>query len=239
MTLEIACFNITSAILAEQAGAHRIELCENPHEGGTTPSYGTLQTIKEIIGIPVFPIIRPRGGDFCYTSTEIKVIQKDIQLCKNLGYEGVVIGLLNNDGLVDEQLLTQLVQLAYPMEVTFHRAFDGSSNWQQALDAIIKAGCSRLLTSGQHRTAAEGVHVIKEIILKANDDIIIMPGSGLRSNNVISIAKETGAVEFHSSARTTITSSYPISHTMQEELLLSSVDVSEIKELITALQNVQ
>src|ERR1051326_3895835 len=154
-TLEIAVFNIQSAILAAQAGADRIELCENPHDGGTTPSYGTLKTVREKINIPVFPIVRPHGGDFLYNDEEFEVMKKDILLIKQLGFEGAAIGLLNQNGTIEIKRTAKLVGLAYPLEITFHRAFDRAAEPLKALEDIIKCGCQRILTSGQVPNAFE------------------------------------------------------------------------------------
>src|SRR6478735_5805917 len=148
MTLEIAVFNIQSAIMAANAGADRLELRENPYDGGTTPSYGTLKTVREKVSIPVFPIIRPRGGDFLYSDEEYEVMKKDILLCKDLGFEGVVIGMLLPEGSIDINRTAKLVKLAYPLEVTFHRAFDRAKDPLKSLEDIIKCGCQRILTSG-------------------------------------------------------------------------------------------
>uniref|UniRef100_UPI0038D1B5C6 copper homeostasis protein CutC n=1 Tax=Hafnia paralvei TaxID=546367 RepID=UPI0038D1B5C6 len=153
---EIAVFNVHAALLATGAGAHRLELCENPFDGGTTPSYGTLKTVREKISIPVFPIIRPRGGDFLFNDTEYEVICKDVQLCKELGFEGVVTGMLSANGNIDRERTRRLVDLAYPLEVTFHRAFDRAANPMQALEDVIACGCSRILTSGQVPNAWDG-----------------------------------------------------------------------------------
>ncbi len=232
MTLEIAVFNIHSALLAAAAGADRLELCENPVEGGTTPSYGTLKIVREKIFIPVFPIIRPRGGDFFFTEEEFEVMKKDISLCKELQFEGVVIGLLNTDGTVQKESTQQLVDLAYPMEVTFHRAFDRTAEPLQALEDIIACGCTRILTSGQVPNAWDGKQLIKTLVEKAADRILIMPGSGVRSNHISELAKFTGAVEFHSSARKILSSNMLfVAETMQEELSSFSVDIDEIKKM--------
>src|SRR3954454_14466443 len=199
--LEIAVFNIESALLAAKARADRIELCENPSDGGTTPSYGTLKTIREKINIPVFPIVRARGGDFLYSNDEFEVMKKDISLIKDLGFEGVVIGLLKKDGTIDIQRTAKLVELAYPLEVTFHRASDRAAEPLQALEDVIKCGCQRILTSGQVPNAFDGKELIKQLIQQADDRIIIMPGSGIRSNNIQSLIEYTGPEELHSSAR--------------------------------------
>jgi copper homeostasis protein len=237
MTLEIAVFNINSALLATAAGADRIELCENAAEGGTTPSYGTLKTVREKISIPVFPIIRPRGGDFLYSDTEFEVMKKEILLCKDLGYEGAVTGLLNEDGTIDAERTKTLVSLAYPMEITFHRAFDRAINPLQAMETVIACGCSRILTSGQVPNAADATTLIAELVSKAAHRIIIMPGSGIRSNNIREIATATGATELHSSARKLIPSRMQYRQaSMQETLDMISVDMDEIEKMKAILQ---
>ncbi|MEN9684671.1 MAG: hypothetical protein RLZZ28_457 [Bacteroidota bacterium] len=235
--LEIAVFNIGSAITAEKAGADRIELCENPADGGTTPSYGTLKIVKEKIRIPVFPIIRPRAGDFLFSAEEFAVMQKDISLCKELGYEGVVIGLLHEDGTVDEARTSALVQIAYPMEVSFHRAFDRAKNPMDSLETLIRCGCERILTSGQTAQAWDGRDLIKALIEKANNRITIMPGSGIRSNNIRELTNYTGAVELHSSARKMVASPMKFTVASMNEMLENvEVDALEIKKMKTALE---
>ncbi|MFZ9719380.1 MAG: copper homeostasis protein CutC, partial [Chitinophagaceae bacterium] len=138
--LEIAAFTIESAMAAEKAGADRIELCDNPQDGGTTPSYGMLVMAKECVSIPVFPIIRPRGGDFLYTEISFEMMRKDVKLCRELGFEGVVIGMLTKDGNIDEMNVSKLIALAYPMEVTFHRAFDRVRDPFDSLEKLISIG---------------------------------------------------------------------------------------------------
>ncbi|MGI8951735.1 MAG: copper homeostasis protein CutC [Chitinophagaceae bacterium] len=231
MLLEIAVFNIQSAMLAIDAGADRIELCENPSEGGTTPSFGTLKIIKQkSFSVPIFPIIRPRGGDFFYSDEEFEVMKHDVQLCKSLGFEAVVFGLLNEDGTVDKNKTSQLVELAYPLEVTFHRAFDRTADPFSALENIISCGCQRILTSGQMLNAFDGKKLIKRLIEQADDRIVIMPGSGVRSNNIVELATFTGATELHFSARKLQPSSMKYQNkNMQEDLHIFSADAHEIK----------
>lgn len=230
--LEIAVFNIQSATLAANTGADRIELCENPADGGTTSSYGYLKTAREKISIPVFPIIRVRGGDFFYNDDEFAVMKKDVLLCKDLGFEGIVIGLLNKDASVDKVKTKRLVDAAYPMEITFHRAFDRTKDAFQSLEDIIDCGCQRILTSGQVPNAFDGKDLIKKLIEQADDRIIIMPGSGIRSNNIKQIADYTHAKELHSSARKTINSEMKfVNESMQEYLQNISVDLDEIKKM--------
>jgi copper homeostasis protein len=231
-TLEIAVFNIQSAIAAANAGADRLELCENPFDGGTTPSFGFLKKVKEKVNIPVFPIIRPHGGDFQYTLDEFEVMIEEILLCKSLGFEGVVIGLLNNDGSIDEKRTAALVALAYPMQVTFHRAFDRCKDPLTAMEAIIECGCHRILTSGQYPNAMDGKELIRELVVKADDRIIILPGSGVRSSNVKELLEYTGAKEAHSSARKVLPSTMAhVNASMQEELFNTGVDVEEIAKM--------
>jgi copper homeostasis protein len=230
--LEIAVFNIDSAIAAAAAGADRLELCENPQEGGTTPSYGTLKLVKQNIRIPVFPIIRPRGGDFLYSVTEFEVMKQDIRLCKELGFEGVVIGLLLPDGHIDIARTAELVELAYPMDASFHRAFDRCADAFKGLEDVISAGCTRILTSGQVPNATDGKELIRQLVNKAGDRIIIMPGSGVRSNNIRELADYTGAKELHSSARVSSKSAMQFSQAgMQDKLESVLVDSDEIRKM--------
>lgn len=234
--LEIAVFNISSALLAAAAGADRIELCDNAFDGGTTPSYGTLKTVREEIAIPVFPIIRSHGGDFFYDDASFQAMKKDVLLCKELGFEGVVLGILKEDGTIDKKRTTELVELAYPLDVTFHRAFDRAKEPFESLENIIQCGCQRILTSGQFPDAYDGKELIKQLIQQADDRIIIMPGSGVRSSNIKQLANYTGAVELHSSARILETSSMQfINENMKEHTETLSVDVNEIKKMKQAL----
>ena len=231
-TLEIAVFNIQSALLAAEAGADRLELCENPADGGTTPSYGTLTAVKEKTSIPVFPIIRPRGGDFLYNDEEFEVMKRDLQLCRTLGFEGAVFGLLKKNGSIDIQRTAMLVEIAYPLEITFHRAFDRSKDPLESLEDVIKTGCQRILTSGQVPNAFDGRDLIQELVIQSGHRIIIMPGSGVRSNNIAALSLQTGAEELHSSARKMMISEMGfVQQGMQELLENISVDTSEIKKM--------
>ena len=201
ITLEICAGSVASCIAAEAGGASRIELCDNLLEGGTTPSYATIAIAREKVKIDLYPIIRPRGGDFLYDDLEYAIMQKDIQLCKELGCNGVVIGLLTADGKIDVPRTKALVELAWPMGVTFHRAFDMTEDPLQALEDVISTGCERILTSGQRNTAMEGIPLLKTLVEKADGRIAIMVGSGVRVNNITQLVRETGAVEFHTTAR--------------------------------------
>ena len=230
--LEIACFNIASAIAAAEAGADRIELCNSPADGGTTPSFGTIQLALEKTGVPVFPIIRPRGGDFLYTNDEYEVMLHDVKICRQLNCKGVVLGLLQKDGSVDVQRTASLVQAAGPMAVTFHRAFDRAVHPLQALEDIIATGCTRLLTSGQKLYAAEGKYLIKQLVEQAANRIIIIPGGGVRSYHMQELADYTNATEFHSSARMPVSSAMQFrAKDFKEEYENVGVDKEEIQKM--------
>ena len=234
--LEIAVFSVEAAVTALKAGAHRIEFCENPQEGGTTPSYGSLKTLRSYTTQPVFPIIRPRGGDFLYTKNEFKVMRSDILMARKLDYPGIVIGLLNQDGSIDLERTKRLVDLASPMEVTFHRAFDRCNDPFKALEDIIATGCKRILTSGQFPNAADAQPLLKKLVEQAGDRIIIMPGSGVRSNNIKEITQATAAKEMHSSARQMQASKMLYTKdSMKENLQATGVDADEIKKMLAEL----
>ena len=228
-TLEICCYNYQSCMVAAAAGANRIELCADAAEGGTTPGFGTIKLVREKVCIDVYPIIRPRGGDFFYDAEEFAVMKSEILLCKELGCAGVVIGMLKQDGSIDKERCKQLVALAYPMGVTFHRAFDRASNPFETLEDIIQIGCERILTSGHRPAAMDGAQLLSDLIRQANDRIVIMPGSGVRAANIIDVAKKTGAAEFHSSATVKIDSSMLfVNEGMQEKLQTIMVDKDEV-----------
>jgi copper homeostasis protein len=235
--LEVIGFTIESCLIAQAAGAHRIELCDNPSEGGTTPSYGFIKTARENLSIELYPIIRPRGGDFLYSEIEFELMKADIQICKNLGCDGVVIGMLNSDGTVDKQRCKQLVDIAQPMGVSFHRAFDRTKDPFKALEDIISIGCERILTSGQKSVATDGAALLNELVKQANGRIIIMPGSGVRSDNVENLVKKTNATEFHTSARTYTDSKMEfINESMDEQLTSVTTLSNEIKTIIQLLK---
>lgn len=181
--LEICSFSLESCLTAQNAGAGRVELCGGMFEGGTTPSAGLISLARQHLNIQLFVMIRPRGGDFCYSDTEFEVMKQDILTAKSLGADGVVFGILNPDGSVDITRNTELVNLATPLKVTFHRAFDVAENPFQALEDIIDCGCERILTSGQKNTAIEGIDLLKALVEKSNNRIQIMAGSGVSSQN--------------------------------------------------------
>jgi len=178
--------------------AHRVELCENLTQGGTTPSYGFLLQARKQLTIKLNVLIRPRSGDFLYSDLEYQVIQDDIKMAKQLGVDGIVCGILLPNGDVDVIRTRKVVEMAKPMSFTFHRAFDFTNDPFKALEDIISTGANCLLTSGQQPTAIQGVHLIWELVKVAKGRIAIMPGSGVNAEN-IEFLMETGATEFHMS----------------------------------------
>jgi copper homeostasis protein len=198
--LEICIDSVGSAIAAEKGGADRVELCQNLFEGGTTPSAGMIEMVRRKVKIPVFVIIRPRGADFCYSDEEYRVIRTDIIRAHELGADGIVLGLLKPNGAIDRKRVRELIDLAQPLPVTFHRAFDVARDPFEALEELIDLGVDRILTSGQERTVIEGMDLLVELIKKAGDRIIIMPGGGITDRNFAKIRKLSGAREFHMSA---------------------------------------
>jgi copper homeostasis protein len=204
--LEICTDNVESAIVAQVSGANSIELCDNLSEGGTTPGMGTIISARNNLDIEINVIIRPRGGDFLYTDLEYDIMRRDIENCGENGVNGIVIGILRNDGAVDLERTAKLVELASPMSVTFHRAFDMCADPTQGLEDIISAGASRLLTSGLKDKAIDGADMIAKIISQARNRIIVMPGSGLGVSNIETIARVTHAKEYHLTGRKVIDS---------------------------------
>jgi copper homeostasis protein len=183
MTIEVCSFSLTSCLIAQRAGASRVELCGGLFEGGTTPSAGLISLARKYLTIQLYVMIRSRGGDFCYSDDEFEVMKNDISIAKNLGADGVVFGILLPNGTIDLKRTTELVTLAKPLGVTFHRAFDMAVNPFEALEQIIDCGCERILTSGQKNTAIEGKELFGELIKKAKGRIEIMAGSGVNAVN--------------------------------------------------------
>jgi copper homeostasis protein len=194
--IEVCAFSLESCLAAEKGGANRIELCGSMYEGGTTPSAGLIQIAKQRVSIEIHAMIRPRGGDFCYTEDEISVMQADIRMAKQLGCEGVVLGILQPNGQVNIAQTKALVALAKPMRVTFHRAIDMTPDYLEALENIIETGCNRILTSGQKNTAMEGIEAIKNLVKQANGRIEIMAGSGVNADNAQTLI-HTGVNALH------------------------------------------
>jgi copper homeostasis protein len=237
--IEIATSDFHTTQSAVEGGADRIELCANLAEGGTTPSYGTIRQCREAFTVSLFPIIRPRGGDFLYSDAEFSIMLQEVKLCKELGCEGVVIGMLNSDGTIALKQTAALVDAAYPLGVTFHRAFDRCKDPYVALEQLIEVGCERILTSGQQPAAPDGVELIAELNRIADHRIIIMPGSGVRKENIKMLAEKTGCTEFHSSLRGKEKSKMEFIHpafaNSAESYTNNAIDANEVEALRTSL----
>lgn len=199
MILEICTATIQSAINAKTAGAHRIELCSELAVGGITPSFGMIQEVLKKVSIPVFVLIRPRSGNFTYSSEEFEIMKADISQCKKMGCAGIVSGILNHDQTIDIIRTKELVELSKPLPFTFHRAFDWVPNPTEALESLIEIGVHRVLTSGQSPTAEQGITMLTKLQQQANNRIQILPGGGINDNNVKFFVNE-GFTEIHASA---------------------------------------
>jgi copper homeostasis protein len=202
--LEISVETLERALAAERGGAHRIELCGDLSQGGLTPDAELLRSVREMVGIPLFAMIRPRAGDFAYSGDEYAAMQREIEVAKRLGADGLVFGILRRDARVDIERTRQLVELARPLPVTFHRAIDVSADIHKSLEDVTQSGAVRVLSSGGAATAAEGAACLAEFVRAASGRIVVMPGCGITASNLVQIAKSTGASEFHaglSSAR--------------------------------------
>jgi copper homeostasis protein len=234
--IEIATTDFTTTKSAVEGGADRIELCAALSEGGITPSYGLITQCRKAFDVALFPIIRPRAGDFLFTGEEFELMMKDALLCKQQGCEGVVIGLLKRDGSIDIPRTSRLIEAVYPLEVTFHRAFDRCKDPFEALEQLIQIGCQRILTSGQQPTAMEGAALIARLIEQADDRIIIMPGSGVRKDNIKTIAEKTGAVEFHSSVKGEKPSAMEFISPAIKEGMNPAIDPAAVQALRDALK---
>ena len=236
MDLEVCIDSVESAIAAESGGARRLELCSDLLEGGITPGAGLIASVRRRVGIDLFVMIRPRGGDFCYTEPEFEVMQEEIRQARRLGADGVVLGVLDEEGCVDTERTRQLVELAAPLPVTFHRAIDMTPDLSAALAAVISTGAKRILTSGGAADAARGVAEIARMVAAADGRIGIMPGGGVSAETIVPIAEATGAREFHSSARTLLTS--PVRF-RKEGIAMGDIPDCEYERYIVCEENVR
>ncbi len=234
--LEICVGSLQSALAAQLGGADRIELCDNLAEGGTTPSFGMLVQCKKLLKIPFFPIIRPRGGDFIISKDEFEIMKEDVLCCREIGCEGIVIGILRKDGSIDADRSSELIALAGAMQITFHRAFDRCNDLKRGLEDIIELGCHRVLTSGGKEYAYEGIERLKSLVIQAGSRITIMPGSGINELNLLEIAQETSAHEFHSTAKKLMQYEIdPINDEPYRSLETSVDTVSRLKEILSSI----
>ena len=229
MLLEICANSYQSAKNAQDAGAQRIELCQELSIGGITPSYGLLKQVIENIHIPVFVLIRPRSGNFVYSDVEFEIIKKDIQICKDLGCSGIVSGVLNSDNSIDIKRTKELIEFSKPLAFTFHRAFDEVINPKKALEQLIDLGVERVLTSGQQKTAEAGLDLLKALYKIANNRITILAGSCINAQNAVKF-KEAGLKEIHASASITMNQDGSLFGLQQ-----TVSDINTIKDILDAI----
>ncbi|RYF84534.1 MAG: copper homeostasis protein CutC [Chitinophagaceae bacterium] len=234
--LEVCAFTLQSCIIAERAGAIRVELCDNPLEGGTTPSYGTIKATREKVGIKLYPIIRPRSGNYLYDEDEFEIIRKDIAACKEIGCDGISIGVGTINAEIDVDRMKRIVEWAYPMGVTCNRVFDGTPDPFKALEELISCGCERLLTSGQKTAAPDAANLLAQLVKQAGDRIIIMPGAGIKSANIAPLKALCGAKEYHASARKVVPN--PLTYINRQVSDYGHVyiaDENEVKKMVALL----
>ena len=237
MVLEVCASNYESAINAQSAGADRIELCSELAVGGITPSYGLIKQVLKDLKIPVYVLVRPRSGNFTYSENEFEIMKQDIQMCKELGCQGVVSGLLNLDFTIDQERTDELIALSRPMAFTFHRAFDWTPNPYDALDILIDLKADRILTSGQSPSAEDGILILNQLKDLAGNRIKILPGAGINPKNIL-IFKGAGFKEVHCSAVLIpeVQATAPIPMNSQKFLNDGQVMASN-KEIIGALRS--
>ncbi len=224
--IEICANSLQSAIFAQKGGADRIELCDNLLEGGTTPSWAIMEQASQL-EIEVYVLIRPRGGDFCYNDAEFEAMIKDIEIAKNLGMNGIVSGVLDENQSLDVERTQALIQKSKPLPFTFHRAFDVVPNPLKTLEQLIALGAKRVLTSGQKNTAIEGANLLKQLVEKAEKDLTILVGGGITKDNIEDLMRWTQAQEYHLSAKSVreTVGGFPIYETDEQK-------VKEVVELV-------
>lgn len=234
--LEVCAFNIQSCLIAQRAGAARAELCDNPVEGGTTPSYGTIKQVREKVDILLYPIIRPRSGNYLYDEDEFEIILRDITVCKELGCNGISIGIGTINAEIDTERMKRIVEKAYPLGVTCNRVFDGTPDPFKALEELINCGCERVLTSGQKSAAPDAADLLKKLVQQAAGRITIMPGAGVKSSNLAQLRRECGATEFHASARTVVPNPLTYINTQVSDYgHVYMADEDEVRRMVTIL----
>ena len=235
--LEICAYNIQSAVIAEKAGAARVELCASAPEGGITPSLGALRLAREKLSIELYPIIRPRGGDFLYDEDELAIMRQDILFCRSIGCEGISTGLQLENGNIDTERMKRIIEWAYPMQVTCHRVFDSTPDAFRSLEELISCGCERILTSGHAPSAPEGAAMLAKLVEQAAGRIIIMPGAGVRAGNIKTLRDVTNATEFHTSAKKLSASAVSFHNpSIRDTGDVFVADEEEIKKIIMELE---
>lgn len=234
--LEICADSVESAVAAERGGADRIELCSSLLEGGVTPSAGLISTVRSRLNIDLYVMIRPRGGDFCYTSEEFETMEQDARTAKQLGANGIVFGILQKDGRVDMARTRRLVDVVQPLKVTFHRAFDMSRDLDQALEDVIAAGVDRVLTSGGEQKVEDGMALVQKLNRAAQGRVVIMAGGGISESNVHRVLAATQVKEFHAAVRAHISS--PMRH-RNEKISMGLIKGREYERVVVLQDRVR
>ncbi|MBP1475519.1 copper homeostasis protein CutC [Frateuria sp. MAH-13] len=237
--LEVAANSVASALAAQEGGAGRIELCAALELGGVTPSYAEIATARDRLTIPLYVLIRPRAGDFLYNDFECEVMLRDVEACVALGCDGVVLGVLDAEGRVDQARCRALVGAAGRLGVTFHRAFDMVADPAQALDAVIGLGCERVLSSGARASAMEGAVALGVLVQQAAGRLVVMPGAGIHAGNIAALAQATGAREFHASAKRALPSGMRHRQTGLDGMTTGEwrSDAAEVHAMVSVLQD--
>lgn len=238
---EICANSVESCLAAQEGGADRVELCAGIPEGGTTPSYGEIKLARKLLTkTKLHVIIRPRGGDFLYTPLELERMEEDIRICRELGVDGVVFGCLTEEGEIDREANRRLVELARPMSVTFHRAFDRTADPMKALEDIISLGCNRILTSGQQPKAIDGISLLAQLEKELKEyplpPIQLLAGSGVNEENIRQIFDATGIHEYHFSARVNVVSK--MKH-YNHKVYMGAKGANESNSLVTSAEKVR
>jgi copper homeostasis protein len=243
--LEICVDSVESAVASERGGADRVELCAGLPEGGTTPSAGMIAAVRKKIGIGLQVMIRPRGGDFCYSTDEFSIMQRDILIAKQLGANGVVFGILNTDGSMDKDRMRQLLDMARPLKVTCHRAFDMARDMEQALDDLLEIGADRVLTSGGKKSAVDAMPTLKHLVQQAHGQISVMACGELSIANVKAVISYSNVTEVHAGLGTAVTSAMKFRNQKIEMGMLTNseyqhvvVTESSVRELRAAIGSI-
>jgi copper homeostasis protein len=234
--IEVCAASLSSALVAQQGGADRIELCAGLELGGLTPSFAMLEMTKEALNIPINVLIRSRGGDFCYSEAEMQVMLRDIENCKKLGVNGIVFGTLTPSGEIEMQQLQRVMKAIEGMDFTFHRAFDRCKLPFDALMQLIDMGVPRILSSGQQPSALKGVRLLAQLIEKAKNQIIIMPGAGIGAHNIIEIQEKTQAKEIHLSAKQQVKSPFLYINDLKDALDYDETALETVKKIVSLVK---
>ena len=234
--LEVCVDSVESAVAAERGGAHRLELCSNLSNGGITPSAGLIAVVRQAVSIPLHVMIRPRGSDFCYSDEEFRVMQRDILMAKQLRADAVVFGILDVEGRIDKTRTKALVDCTAPLPVTFHRAFDMSSDLFASLQDLQSIGVARVLSSGGKQTATEGAKNLKALVAAASGTIAIIAGSGINAGNVLDLLEQTGVSEIHATLRSSAPSAM---HYRNDGVFLGAKQADEYQHLVVQEQSVR